>query len=99
MQHFEWEPVIAASCHFVSSDEEGAHTLADVEVDATESRPPRPVAEVVRPAAQSSVQRVAHDLPRFVVARYQQLTHPRLEPLHALLGRACAHIPLAVPPI
>src|SRR6476646_9166639 len=79
MHHFEWEPVIAASCHFVSSDEEGAHTLADVEVDATESRPPRPVAEVVRAAAHSCVHRVAHDQQRFVVARYQMITHPRLD--------------------
>jgi len=47
MQHFEWEPVVAAPCHFVPSDEEGAHALADVEVDAAECRPPRPVAEVV----------------------------------------------------
>src|SRR5512145_850193 len=99
MQHFEWEPVIAAPCHFVPPDEESAHTLADVEVDAAECWPPRSVTEVVRPAAQSSVQRVAHVLPRFVVTRYQQLTHLRLEPLHALLGRARAHIPLAVPPV
>src|SRR5215475_4875166 len=61
MQYVEWEPVIAAPCHFVPSDEEGAHALADVEVDAAECRSTRPVAEVVRPAAQTPVQALSGD--------------------------------------
>src|SRR5260370_24783605 len=90
---------VAAPCHFVPSDEEGTHALADVEVDPAESRPTRPMAEIVRPAAQNAVQRVAHFPPRGLVAWHQQVTPLRLEPLHALLGRACAPIPLAVPPV
>src|SRR5262245_29371680 len=99
MQYVEWEPVIAAPCHFVPSDEECTHALADVEVDAAECRSARPVAEVVRPAAQTLVQLVAHLGPRSVVAWHQQLADLRLEPLHALLGWARAPIPLAVAPV
>ena len=72
------------------SDEEVAHALVDVSIDATQGRPTRAVGEVVRPAEQDPVQRVAHFWPRLVIAGHQQVADRRLEPLHALLGRACA---------
>ena len=82
----------ATPCHFVPSGEEVAHALIDVSVNAAESRSARPVAEVIRPAEQRPVQRVAHFGPWTVVARHQQIADLRLEPLHALLGRARAQI-------
>src|SRR5579864_2355389 len=78
------------------SGEEVAHALIDVSVNAAECRPSRPVAEVVRPTGQRSVQRVAYFGPRIVVAGHQQVADLRLEPLQALLGRARAQVPLAV---
>ena len=54
------------------------------------------MAEVVRPAKQRAVQRVAHFGPWIVVARHQPIANLRLEPLHALLGRARAQIPMTV---
>ena len=93
---FTGEPFSPAPCHLVPSGEEVAHALVDVSIDATESRPTRAIGEVVRPAEQRSVQRVAHFWPRVVVAGDQQVADLRLEPLHALLGRACAQIPFAV---
>src|SRR5262245_38927352 len=80
----------------MSSGEEVAHALIDVSVNTAECRSARPVAEVVRPAKQRPVQRVAHSGPRIVVAGHQQIAILCLEPLHALLGRACAQIPKTV---
>jgi hypothetical protein len=37
MQYGEGEPVVAAPCHFVPSNEECPHALSNVMVDATES--------------------------------------------------------------
>src|SRR5258708_40289843 len=80
----------------VPSSEEVTHALIDVSVNAVERRLARPMAEVVRPAKQRPVQRVAHFGPRIVIARHQQIANLRLEPLHALLGRARAQIPKTV---
>jgi predicted DNA-binding transcriptional regulator AlpA len=44
------------------------------------------MAEVLRPAKQRAVQRVAHFGPWIVVARHQQIANLRLEPLHALMN-------------
>ena len=85
-----------APCHFVPSGEEVAHALIDVLVNTAEYRSTRPVAEVVRPAKQGPVQRVAHFRPRIVVTKHQQFADLRLEPLHALLGWARAQIPITV---
>src|SRR5206468_8161279 len=57
--NFTGEPACAAPCHFVPSGEEVAHALVDVSVDRAECRSARPVTEVVRPAEQRLVQRVA----------------------------------------
>ena len=76
IDNVEGEPVGAAPCHFVPSGEEVAHALIDVAVNAAECRPTRPVAEVVRPAAQRPVQRVAHFRPWIVVAGHQQIAAP-----------------------
>jgi hypothetical protein len=51
------------------------------------------MAEVSRPTAQEAVQSSLHFQPRALVARRQQLADFCLDPLHALLGRACAEIP------
>jgi len=37
MQYRKGEPVVAAPCHFVPSNEESAHALANVVIDAAES--------------------------------------------------------------
>ena len=37
MQYPKWEPAITAPCHFLSSNEECAHALANVVIDAAES--------------------------------------------------------------
>src|SRR6266511_3831883 len=96
IDHFVGESTSAASRYLVPSCEEVAHTLIDVVVDTSEYRPMRPIGEVARPAKQKRVQRIAHVRPGIVVAGRQQITDLCLEPLHALLGRACAQIPLAV---
>src|SRR6516162_2259125 len=67
------------------SDEEIAHALVDVSIDATQWRPTRAVGEVVRPAEQNSVQRVAHFWPRLVIAGHQQVAD-RCRPAQALLA-------------
>jgi hypothetical protein len=49
------EPAGTAPCHFVPSCEEVAHPLVRIAVNTAECGPARPVAKVVRPAAQSPV--------------------------------------------
>jgi hypothetical protein len=49
------EPVGAAAFHLVPSDEEVPHTVIDVVVDGPVGDQARPVAEVVRPAADETV--------------------------------------------
>src|ERR1700736_552840 len=96
VDNLKGEPVCAAPCHFVPSGEEVTHALVDISVNRAECRSTRPVTEVVRPAEQRLVQRVAHFGPRIGVAGHQQITDLRLEPLHALLGWARAQIPLTI---
>src|SRR6202162_2574673 len=96
IDNVEGELVWAPPCHFVPSCEEVAYALINVSVNAAECRSARPMAEVVRPAKQRAVQRVAHFRPWIVVARHQQIADLRLEPLHTLLGRARAQIPMTV---
>src|SRR5262245_53029557 len=43
------EPLGSAPCHSMSTREEVAYPFVDVAIDSAEDRPPRPVAEVVRP--------------------------------------------------
>jgi hypothetical protein len=50
--------------------------------------------EVVRPAEQRAVQRVAQFRPWLKVAGQQQIANRRLEPLHPFLGWARAQIPV-----
>ena len=54
------------------------------------------MAEVVRPAEQKAVQRVAYLWPWIVVTGHKQIADLSLEPLQALLGWARAQIPFAV---
>ena len=54
------EPRGAARRHLVTPDQKMPHALIDVIVDRSIGRQARPVAEVVRPAAQHAVQLVAH---------------------------------------
>src|SRR6266446_3437411 len=96
LDDFTRESVSATSCHLVSSGEEVAHALIDVSVNTAECGSARPEAEVVRPTEQRPVQRIAHFGPRIVIAGHQQIANLCLEPLHALLGRARAQIPIAV---
>ena len=97
MDHVEGELSVAAPMHLMPSGEESAHALGDVLVHPAEGRPTCPIGEVVRPAAQGPVQRVAHFFPWFSVAGRQQGGDLRLEPLHALLARARTQIPSTFP--
>src|SRR5262249_33332845 len=74
---FTRESVSAASCHLVSSGEEVAHALIDVSVNTAECGSVRPEAEVVRPAEQRPVQRIAHFEPWIVIAGHQQIANLR----------------------
>ena len=66
------EPRGAARRHLVTPDQKMPHALIDVIVDRSIGRQARPVAEVVRPAAQHAVQLVAHLGPGCLVAGPQE---------------------------
>src|SRR6516165_5772805 len=63
--------VLSRPRHLVPSGEEVADALVDISVDAPENRSTCSVGEVVRPAAQRPVQRVARFPPRIVIAGHQ----------------------------
>ena len=90
------EPRGAARRHLVTPDQKMPHALIDVIVDRSIGRQARPVAEVVRPAAQHAVQLVAHLGPGCLVAGPQEPSDFQLEPSHALPGRARPQIPVAI---
>ena len=90
------EPRGAARRHLVTPDQKMPHALIDVIVDRSIGRQARPVAEVVRPAAQHAVQLVAHLGPGCLVAGPQEPSDLQLEPSHALPGRARPQIPVAI---
>src|SRR5438309_1441571 len=81
-----------ASWHLAPPAQEVTHAIIDVIVDGPIGHQPRAVAEVVRPAAQQTVQPVAYIRPRFLVAGDQQLIDLAFEPLDALPGGARAGI-------
>src|SRR6201995_4450774 len=68
----------------------------NVLIDATVCLAPRAVAKVVGPASQRPVQLVTYFRPRIDIARQQKIADPCLDPLHTLLGRARAQIPIPV---
>src|SRR5438128_2572781 len=81
-----------ASWHLAPPAQEVTHAIIDVIVDGPIGHQPRAVAEVVRPAAQQTVQPVAYIRPRFLVAGDQQLIDLGFEPLDALPGGARAQV-------
>src|SRR5438034_3911012 len=81
-----------ASWHLAPPAQEVTHAIIDVIVDGPIGHQPRAVAEVVRPAAQQTVQPVAYIRPRFLVAGEQQLIALAFEPVDALPGGARAHV-------
>src|SRR5438876_10530399 len=81
-----------ASWHLAPPAQEVTHAIIDVIVDGPIGHQPRAVAEVVRPAAQQTVQPVAYIRPRFLVAGDQQLIDLAFEPLDALPGGARAQV-------
>src|SRR5208337_355928 len=93
------EPPGAAPWRFVSPSEEASNAIMDVVVDGPISRQARAIAEIRRPTGQKPVQSVPHYRPRARVARLEQIADPGLDPLNALLGWACARIPMAVFPV
>ncbi len=80
----------AARRHLVAPDQEVADILIDMVVDRPVSRPASSMVEVGAPAPQQAVQPGAYFRPRGLVAWRQSLVSPHLQPLHALLRRACA---------
>ena len=92
MDYIPREPASAAPCHLVPSGKEGTHALTDIVIDAAERGnrgPPIEVSSTIPVVIGSG----RHALrPGICVARYQQLTHFRLEPLHALLRGARTHV-------
>src|SRR6478609_2972896 len=83
-------------CTLCLSREEPAQTFKDILVDATVCLAPRAVAKVVGPASQRAVQLVTYLRPWIDIARHQKIADPCVEPLHTLLGRARAQIPIPV---
>src|SRR5438445_10548599 len=81
-----------ASWHLAPPRQEVTNAIIDVIVDGPIGHQPRAVAEVLRPAAQQTVQPVAYIRPRFLVAGDQQLIDLAFEPLDALPGGARAHV-------
>src|SRR5438445_2335546 len=81
-----------ASWHLAPPAQEVTHAIIDVIVDGPIGHQPRAVAEVLRPAAQQTVQPVAYIRPRFLVAGDQQLIDLAFEPLDALPGGARAQV-------
>src|SRR5579862_1234282 len=89
------EPLRATSLHLVPFAEEVPHTVIDMLNDSLVGRRQRAIAEVRGPAAQQAVQLLSYLRPGALVARLQKPADLRLDPLDALLGRACAQVPVA----
>src|SRR5262245_56762019 len=89
------EPVCAASLHFVPFAKEVPRAVIDMLIDRFIRRGKGAIGEVRGPTAQKAVQSRSHFRPCALVARRQQRADFRLDPPHALLGRACAQIPAA----
>ena len=86
------EPSRASSLHLAPPAQEVTHPIAHVIIDGPIGHQPRAVVEVARPAAQQSVQLVAHLRPRLFVAGDQKLIDFAFEPPDALPGWARAQV-------
>src|ERR1700730_526764 len=89
------KPFRAAPWRLMSFAQEIAHSIIDMFVNGPIRRCESAMGEVSSPTAQEAIQSSLHLRPRTLVARRQQVADFRLDPLHALLGRACAQIPTA----
>ena len=99
MDHVEEKRRVPRPCILCRLRKEIANAIVDMGVDASVGPRLRAIAEVV-PTSRAVTCSACRALPatgRYCCG-YQQLAHLCLEPLHALLGRACAQIPLAVSP-
>ena len=96
---FRGEALGAARRHLVTPNQEVPDPVIDVVVDRPIRRQPGAIAEVCAPASQQAIEPVAHIRPGPHVAGHQQIAHPGLEPLHALLRRAGPQVPVAILPV
>src|SRR3954466_3890349 len=89
------EPVDATPVRFVSLTEEVSGPVIDVAIAGPVTRRRGSIGEVGGPAAQDAVQPCSYFIPGAFVTRHQQFADLRLDPLHALLGRARPQVPAA----
>src|SRR3954470_13487220 len=89
------EPVDATPLRFVSLTEEVSGPVIDVAIDGLVCRSEGAIGEVGGPTAQDAVQPCSYVIPGPFVTRHQQFADLRLDPLHALLGRARPQVPAA----
>ena len=89
----------AARRHLVTSNQESTDPLVDVVINRPVRWQSSAIAEVRAPASQHAVELVSHFRPCTRVARNQNVAHLGLEPLHALLRRTCAQIPMTILPV
>src|SRR5205823_7673364 len=76
------------------SAQEAPDTITDLTVNGFVSRRAGSVAEIRRPAGEKPVEPFAHVGPFPHVSRLQNIPDLGLDPQYALVGRACAEIPL-----
>src|SRR5215211_9455227 len=89
------KPLDATPVRFVSLTEEVSGPVIDVAIDGLVCRSEGSIGEVGGPTAQDAVQPCSYFIPGAFVTRHQQLADLRLDPLHALLGRARPQVPAA----
>src|SRR5215469_8119330 len=89
----------SASMHLASPPQKMPDAIRDMMIDRLVGPRPGPVAEVVRPASQETVQPVSHLQPRSHVARYQNVVYLLPHPRHTLLRRTGPQVPTAILPI
>src|SRR4029434_1018014 len=89
------EPVDATPVRLVSLTEEVSGPVIDVAIDGLVCRSEGSIGEVGGPTAQDAVQPCSYVIPGAFVPRHQQFADLRLDPLHALLGRARPQVPAA----
>src|SRR3954466_4324650 len=93
------ELMCASRGHFMAPCQEAANRLIDIVVRRPVSHQSRAVAKIASPTTQQMVQPQTYFVPGSDGSGRQNVRHPPLETLHALLRRARAEIPVAILPV
>src|SRR4051812_4518532 len=78
---FTTEAAGTARGHLMTPTQEGPHAIVHVVVHRPVGHQARPITKVRAPAAQQTVQPIAHERPWRLIARDEDLTNLALEPL------------------